>query len=182
MKVFMADASVEAPREEHPDFHFTRKYIGDHNSDITITLPDWVEQSITDKQTDLMLQMDIEGAEYEVIRSLDHEFLHRFRIIIIEFHRLDRIWSRKHFRNIEDTFDTLLETHRCVHNHPNNQGGIVWYGGIGTPRTTELTFVRKDRINTPQYAHTFPHPLDTDNLNFPHVSLPEAWYRKGSTH
>lgn len=53
---------------------------------------------------DLMLQMDIEGSEYEVLLDLDDDLLRRFRIMVIEFHDLDELFNKFSFKLINLVF------------------------------------------------------------------------------
>ena len=46
--------------------HFTKKFLGVTNNDLTITLDDWVDGN-SPGDGDLILQMDVEGAEWPVL-------------------------------------------------------------------------------------------------------------------
>ena len=50
----------------------------------SISLQQWVEELAPNPTDDLLLQIDIEGAEYRNIIATSAETLRRFRIIIIE--------------------------------------------------------------------------------------------------
>lgn len=67
MRIFLADGSVEQPAESHQLFRFTKKYIGALTNERCMTIDSWVEEALPDTQGDLLLQMDIEGSEYEVL-------------------------------------------------------------------------------------------------------------------
>jgi hypothetical protein len=178
MKVFMADKSVEKPSESHELFHFSKKFIGVTTNDDFMTLDDWVASSMPEPQDELLLQMDIEGSEYEVFLGASDRLLKRFRIIVVEFHLLDELWNYPFFQLLSRVFDKLLQTHSCVHNHPNNHAGFIKRGNMKIPLVTELTFLRNDRISNPSFIKTFPHPLDCDNYTtLPTLSLPECWYK-----
>ncbi len=114
--VFLADASVDGPAETCQLFQFTKKFIGKASHGDFITLQQWVTESLDEKQGDLLLQMDIEGFEYEVLNSTDEQLLKRFRIIIIEFHNLRTIMNGRStgWRGIRDAFERLLKTHLVV--------------------------------------------------------------------
>ncbi|HAV12217.1 MAG TPA: hypothetical protein DCX06_01810 [Opitutae bacterium] len=179
MGVFMADKSVDQPAVPHERFHFTKKYIGVTTNDGFMTLDDWVASSVADRESELFLQIDIEGFEYEVFLAASDQLMRRFRIIVAEFHRLDHFWDKPFFNLASRVFDKILQTHSCVHVHPNNWRGSVKKGDIEIPLNMEFTFLRKDRIQNPSYAKTFPHPLDTDNVDYkPTLVLPLCWYRK----
>lgn len=110
MKVFLADASVECPADEHPLFDFKKMFLGGKPSTGFMTLEQWVADTSGYANDDLMLQMDIEGYEYEVLNSTPTELLKRFRIMVIEFHGLDRMTTDK-----ARVLKRLVQTHECVH-------------------------------------------------------------------
>jgi len=178
MKVFLADRSVEQPTESHDMFHFTKKYVGVTTNADFMTIDDWVNSSLPGSQTDLMLQIDIEGYEYETFLSVSDNLMRRFRIIAAEFHYLDQLWSLPFFRLASRMFDKILQTHKCVHIHPNNGFRPLNKGGLSIPPIAEFTFFRNDRISNPSYATDFPHPLDFDNTDNPCLPLPACWYSK----
>ena len=69
---FMVDFSVDKPPIENKHFHFDKKFLGNKNDEKFIRLEDWVKANTIDN-SDLILQMDIEGAEYDII--LNDDFL-----------------------------------------------------------------------------------------------------------
>jgi len=53
-----------------------------------VALETWVARHAPDPKTDLLLHMDIEGAEYRNILAATDAVLGRFRIIVLELHNL----------------------------------------------------------------------------------------------
>ncbi len=178
MKVFMADKSVEKPAELHELFHFTQKYVGVTTSDNFMTVDDWVSASLPSSQSDLILQIDIEGYEYETFLAMSDSLMSRYRIIVAEFHDLDQLWNRSFFQLASRAFEKILQTHTCVHIHPNNCRKPLSKSGLSISPVAEFTFLRNDRICNPSYAKVFPHPLDSDNSDNPHYPLPTCFYSK----
>ncbi len=176
MKVFLADKSVEAPAETNPEFSFIKRYVGAFCSKDFITLDAWVSESMASETSDLLLQMDIEGFEYEVILNTSAALQSRFRIIVIEFHHLTELWNSSYFGLISRAFEKLLQTHVCVHMHPNNYAQPYLKDDIEIPPLMEMTFLRKDRVEQSSNVLTFPHPLDFDNTEKPSLPLPKCWY------
>jgi len=176
MQVFMADYSVDGPAAVHENFHFQKKFLGIIQTENTITLKNWVASSVHDPDSELLLQMDIEGAEYEVLLDTSKALLKRFRIIAIEFHSLKLLWSQPFFNLASRAFEKLLQTHVCVHNHPNNINPAKKIGKITLPSVTEMTFLRRDRAEKISPATIFPHPLDSDNSRKKTIPLPKCWY------
>ncbi len=175
MNVFMADRSVEGPAGSHERFHFTKKYIGATTNDNFMTLDDWVNASLPGSGSELLLQIDIEGYEYETLLAVSPGLLRRFRIIVAEFHQLDHLWSKPLFQLASHAIDKLLQTHTCVHIHPNNCCGSLKFQGLEMPRVAEFTFLRSDRLVTRSPARVFPHPLDRENTEKAPLPLPASW-------
>ena len=177
MSVFLADASVEGPAIWHERFHFLRKFVGATTNDEFTTLADWVTASVPESDGELLLQIDVEGYEYEVFFSASDALLRRFRIMVAEFHRLDELWDARFFGLASRVFAKILQTHVVVHAHPNNCCGSVSRWGIEIPRMMEFTFLRTDRVRSSEYATVFPHPLDRDNVAInPSLPLPKSWH------
>jgi len=177
MRVFLADRSVEKPAAEHDFFTFTQKFIGSVANEEFMTLDGWVADSLQDDSSDLLLQMDIEGYEYETILSVTEKLMRRLRIIVIEFHLLDKLWSEPFFTLASRAFEKILLTHTCVHIHPNNCKNTLDINGIQIPKVMEFTFLRNDRLENLGYQQQFPHPLDCDNTANETVILPTSWYK-----
>lgn len=177
MQVFLADYSVDGPAERHDNFVFDKKFVGSFADDRFVTMDGWKRQHIGDYGGDLLLQMDIEGYEYEVILATSPALLSQFRIIALEVHFLEHWLSRPYFDIVSRAVRKLLATHAVVHIHPNNCCGSVTSKGLELPRIVEITLHRRDRISGREFATRFPHPLDADNTPHPTLVLPAAWYR-----
>lgn len=179
MKIFLADASVDKPGEMHPSFSFEKKFVGSVSDDLFMTIDEWVEKSLPEDTTsDLMLQMDIEGAEWEVLHNVSEEVLERFRIIVIELHDLQQLWSLPFFSFASRALERVLKSHVCVHIHPNNCSGVMEKNGIGIAPVIEVTFLRRDRMGEMLATNTFPHKYDRDNVPRKVVVLPDSWYQQ----
>ncbi len=178
IRCFLADYSVDQAPVQNPLFEFKKKFIGEEEGGIFTTLENWVNRSMPDGG-DFLLQMDIEGAEYEVFLAADPDLLKTFRIIVIEFHDLDALIDRYGFRMISMVFRKILKDFEVVHIHPNNCSKPVEFKDFKIPPVMEFTFLRHDRITKSQPVADFPHKLDVANVSarqdFP---LPECWYEK----
>jgi hypothetical protein len=177
IKSFLADYSVDQPPIMRPEFTFDKKFLGATNNDKFFTLASWKEKYLKDYSGDLILQMDIEGAEYEVILNAPDELLNQFRILVIEFHSLERLFDPIYFRLFSSCFEKLLKPFCVVHIHPNNFYGCVKRGNLEIPRFMEFTLLNRKRIGSTSPVRTFPNSLDVKNV--PHrknIRLPECWY------
>ena len=177
LDVFLADRSVDGPAQDHPRFRFTRRFVGATTDEAFVTLDDWVDGSGVDPGADLLLQMDVEGSEWEVLLHASDRVLRRFRVVVVELHDLDHLWVRPFFEVASRAVGRLTAGHTCVHVHPNGYGGLYERAGLAVPRVAELTFLRDDRVVAPRPATRFPHPLDRRNGDdVPPVALPADWY------
>lgn len=178
MRVFMADGSVDAPAESNASFVFEKQFIGGFTTPACTTLDAWKNASIGQEAGDLLLQMDIEGAEFEVLLNVSDELLGQFRIMVIEFHYLHQLWNKPWFLLVKRVFEKLLATHTVVHIHPNNGSGSFRSRGLEIPRVAEFTLLRNDRLKQHRPADGFPHRLDHDNKPRKRtLVLPPCWYR-----
>jgi hypothetical protein len=175
--VFMADASVAGPPQEHDLFHFYPKFLDVVDDEKNMRLERLVAEASAHTADDLLLQMDIEGAEYRVLLDASDEVLQRFRIILLECHHLSRLFGRQNSQLMTATFRKLLRHFHIVHIHPNNVCAATCREDVAIPPVMEFTLVRKDRARTePRGGLSFPHPLDSDNVTTqPSLVLPEIW-------
>lgn len=177
IKSFMADGSVDVPALNNPLFDFEKRYLGAMNDTDLMTLEKWMDDKVEPDEKDMILQMDIEGSEYDVLVATPASVLSRFRIIIIEFHGLDNLLNKHGYKLINLCFDKLLENFKVVHIHPNNGQRVTRYKSFGIPPLLEFTFLRNDRINSMTKTQTFPHHLDRNNIASKDLVLPQCWYK-----
>jgi Methyltransferase FkbM domain len=176
IRSFLADYSVDSPPIDRPEFIFDKKYLGVVDADPYITLATWKDKYLRGHEGDLLLQMDIEGAEYEVILSAPIELLNQFRILVIEFHSLHKLFDPFAFGLIAASFRKLLQSFYVVHIHPNNSCEVARRGRIEIPSMMEFTFINKKRVSRTSPQTLFPHRLDCDNFPLKTMVLPKCWY------
>ena len=163
---FLVDYSVDGPPVDNSLFRFEKLFLAAHTDGTKyIRLEDWVRINATD-DSDLILQMDIEGAEWSVLMDTPDELLARFRIMVIEFHNLETMMTSSLGVEVFSTIiDKLSRRFKVVHMHANNAGGVHKFKGQTIPRVLELTFLRNDRfeLSRERFPPLVPHPLDQQN-------------------
>ena len=112
----------------------------------------------------MLLQMDIESSEYEVLHSTPEETLKKFKVIIIEFHYIEKISNIYFYQNFNNVLDKLLLNFEICHIHPNNCQGTYSLHGIELPTAIEVTFLRKDLCKNKVPVTNLPHELDQKNI------------------
>jgi hypothetical protein len=177
IRSFLADYSVEQPPLMRPEFVFDRKFIGAWDDQVYMTMASWKHRHLPDYDGELLVQMDIEGAEYEVILNTPSDLLRSVRILVVELHSLERMFDPFAYRIIKACMDKLLRQFFVVHAHPNNCSGITAYDGIEIPHVVELTLYNRARATPGASCDKFPHRLDVDNCpERPAMALPPGWH------
>lgn len=157
---------------------FAKKWLDVNGSDDAITLDGWVHEH--EPEGDLLLQMDIEGAEYRNILGTSDDTLARFRMIVLELHGLGEMLKAPVLRDaVGPFFQKLAKSFTSVHAHPNNCCGDFAIPGtdVRIPNFLELTLVRHDRFVPGPGVPLLPHPLDLGR-NVPRkepLFLSDAW-------
>lgn len=149
---------------------FEKKWLSSKGGPDSITLEEWVSKSMPPEEAatgEFLLQMDIEGSEYDVIPNLDEELLQKFRIILLELHNLDDILEKERYElTVGPLIEKLDRYFTVIHAHPNNCGALYSVPGrnIKIPEVLEITLVRNDRLaglaHMKQFQPKLPSPLD----------------------
>tara|TARA_A100000164_G_C21929195_1_gene784694 strand:+ start:370 stop:1170 length:801 start_codon:yes stop_codon:yes gene_type:complete len=177
IKSFITDYSVDKLPVENSNLIFDKKFVNSYNSDRTITFMDWKEKYLKNYNKDMIMQMDIEGDEYKVLLDIPQSELKKFRIMVIEFHFLTRLFDFHSNQFIYSCLRKILEEFYVVHIHPNNHSPVLKKNNVEIPHYLEITFLRKDRVDNFKFASRFPHPLDIKNCkDKPDIVLPKSWY------
>lgn len=179
IKSHLADYSVDGPPETYKALSFTKKFISSYNNAQYMTMEKWIKGTWEyDLNKDMLLQMDIEGAEYESILSMPDSLLKRFRTVIIEIHHLEN-WGQPLIYKIANAFmEKLLEHFIVVHVHPNNYAEIINVNGLLVAPVVEVTLHRKDRCNLLLQNTEIPHKLDAPcNPHLAEIILPSTFYK-----
>lgn len=143
----LIDASVASPKQSHSNFRFRPLFLGDKTGSNVITLSDWLALEGLETASNLGMQMDIEGAEWSVIKNVDSATLEKFEWLTIEFHSLDRALLVESHEKFLGALKKLSVTHAPVWIHANNFGCSFKLHGYKVPETMEVSFVRKGGKN-----------------------------------
>ncbi len=162
--VHMIDQSVTGLPRPHVRIDFEPLFLGTRTETGWTTLSDWVERRAPG-DGDLLLEMDIEGAEWAVLLTTSRDTLRRFRILVLELHDLHLMAKRSSLHVVRAVFDRLLIDFEFVHVHQNNHEYPVSYAGFDLNPVVEATLLRKDRVIHARPRAELPHPLDAANTD-----------------
>ena len=165
IKSFILDTIDKIPEELTEFQSFRDSWLGSVTDGKTITLEDWLVASNQFESSNLILQMDIEGAEYSSLIVTSEKVLSKFRILVIEFHGLGDFRNYNHFvQTYLPVINKLSKNFHVVHVHPNNCCGNWSFMSTEFPHTIEVTFHRKDRARFDLSLATVPSSLDQPNV------------------
>lgn len=157
----LCDASIERVPATLSGFTFEKKFLGLCEEGNFTTLCAWFARyASVDDAHDYMLQMDIEGAEYDVLNSTPRDVLRKFRIIVIELHHFARVFDPLVCQQIHTLLSRLARDFVVAHIHGNNHGDPVSNGTFEVPRSLEVSLLRRDRPWTESVSPSLPHQLD----------------------
>jgi len=187
IKCHMCDFSSEPEKFSTPLIDgmqtFKKKWLDIDGGKDSISLREWVNELSCNASKDLILQIDIEGAEYRNLLAADLFTLKRFRIIVIELHGLNAFKDPEFFsKEVGALLAKLERTHVSIHAHPNNCCGdsVEPETGLNIPNVIEVTYLRRDRFmggGTNFIQPQLPHPLDISRnvSEKPPIHLNEKW-------
>jgi hypothetical protein len=164
--VFQYDGTIENSPDNHPMIHFF-KFMITGSPD---TKPDEknLKQILNDHghhEKNIMLNIDIEGAEWDFFDSITKEEMLQFEQIIVEFHGFSLNDNDQEKMSI---LKKINETHQCIHLHGNNCAPVIILKDLNLlPTVMEASYIRKD----PHYefikcCDEFPGKLDFPNAPF----------------
>ena len=169
--VYMYDHTIEALPEERAGFHFQCTGLGsdmDAGDPALKTLPELLKENGHSEERGMILKIDIEGAEWAVLRDLEEDILRQFSQIVFEFHDLVRPEKEE---IIVQAMEKLNRTHQLVHLHANNYGTYLQVGGMVLPELLEGTYLLREEYRFEECGERVPSPLDAPNC----VYLPDIF-------
>jgi hypothetical protein len=178
MPVYMCDPTVDRSPLNHPLFHFEKKGIGYGGSAGGLLEPmsQWVYNSGVETNAQLLLQMDIEGAEYDFFLYEKPAFLKKFRYAIIEVHYLHQMLGPSYFETrLLPFIKKVKECFDIIHIHPNNHTVFAEFGGVTLTSCLELTLSNKMISANGESLQNIKHeaPLNYSRHRFDAPNMPE---------
>jgi len=163
MDVYMYDHTIEGLPEEHPRFHWQKiglAGIYDEAVPELKSLPMLLEENGHQKESKMILKMDIEGAEWETLANADADLLGRFSQIAFEMHDLHKVELEG---VMLEGLRRLNETHAPVHIHGNNRSRYIMHDGLVLPEVIESTWLNRREYDLKPSNKVFPTELDMVN-------------------
>jgi hypothetical protein len=161
--VFQYDHTIEELPEKNPKFSFFRIGIADRD-DIesrVMSLESILNQNGHKTCNNMILKMDVEGAEWDVLNSVKVDVIEQFSQIVLELHDMT---NTDKANIVLPALKKLNTTHRVVWLHGNNRNHVEEADNIFMPMVLEATFARRSSYTFEESETVF--PLDIDMPNF----------------
>lgn len=165
--VFMYDHTIDGLLEENPRFHWSKLGIADgHTQDDRLkTLDELIAQNHHEYKRNMILKMDVEGAEWGFLEQVSSETLSQFGQMTFEFHN---IINNENPERVLSAFRKINQTHQLVHIHANNNGNYISFGHKNFCSLLELTYVLRSKYSFVE-NYDVDLPLSIDDVNVPLV-------------
>lgn len=159
--VFMYDHTIKKLPIERKEFHFFPKGIADMAPTNELDdLDSFMQNNGHMEKKNMILKMDVEGAEWGFLDRVSSETLQKFDQIILEIHKL---FDKGLKSEIISGLNKINTTHGVVHVHANNYAWIFEKEQMRIADTLEVTWVNKMTYNLQKTDAILPIPLDSPN-------------------
>ena len=169
-QIYQYDHTIEALPVSHPAFHWQRIGIAAQDSadGVMCTLDTLIQRNGHVGRNDLVLKMDIEGAEWDLFEVMPESTLRQFSQIVMEMHHFAGAAGHPSgpyfYKKFEAVLRKLDATQQVVHVHANNNGGLGIIGGTIIQDLLELTYVRRSDHGFEECRRVFPTAIDMPNV------------------
>lgn len=154
--VWQYDHTIERLPYKRNEFHYFKEGIsGQDEMDRPLkTLEYFLKKNGHINKRNLILKMDVEGAEWDFLETVTPSVLKQFDQIVFEMHNIVRTVDS---HRILQLLKKLNETHSLIHIHGNNTGYQLKIGDTIFPDVIETTYVNKENYDL----------IDDENMSFP---------------
>ena len=168
----MYDHTIDGLPEDNSRFHWSKLGIGDgvSHDEMLKTLEELISMNHHEDKCDMILKMDVEGAEWGFLENVKPETLAHFSQIVFEFHD---VINPSDTECILNAFRKINVTHQLIHLHANNFGDYITVGGKHFASVLEASYVLRDKYKIARnYDVNLPLGIDMpNNRKVPDIEL-----------
>ena len=166
------DHTIKSAPLKKDFLYFKREGVGPKKSENVNTIESHINEN-SDSGKRLLLQMDVEGAEWDTLIHTPNSVLGLFDQIVIEVHGLasdvsDALNEGGVYKvSIDNKIKVLKKINALFylyHVHANTYGGLYYINWFKVPDILELTFVNKKAVKDAEHSKVvFPTEFDRPN-------------------
>ena len=167
------DHTIDSAPRKKGFLYFKREGVGPKKAEDRNTIENHINEN-GDSGKHLLLQMDVDGAEWDTLIHTPDSVLSLFDQIAIEVHGLatDVSVALNGGEVYEASLGKKIKVLRKInslfylyHVHANTEAGLHYIGWLKVPDVLELTFVNKKMVKNAEYSKViFPTEFDQPNV------------------
>ncbi len=159
VQCYMYDHTIKALPSNHENFHWDGNGISwkDEPENKKKSLGTLIHEHNDDGNRNLILKMDVEGAEWDVILHTPADIWKQFKQMTFELHNITNVDDST---RIITALNKLNDTHQIVWVHGNNYGRVERADDLVIPVCLELTYLRRGSYETEKSESIFPMECD----------------------
>lgn len=161
--IYQYDHTINFLPAYRTEFHWFKEGIAgtDTENEQLKSLKCFLDRNGHSDKKNMILKMDVEGAEWDFLETVTPEVLKQFDQIVFEMHNLVR---SKESKRIVRLLEKLNETHALIHLHGNNSSVLLKIGNTIFPDVIETSYVSREKYNISELETvTLPTNLDAPN-------------------
>lgn len=166
--VFMYDHTIDQLPTVHPRFQYFKLGITGEKKDVDLkTLNDILTQNGHAQHRNLIMEMDIEGCEWDVFQHAELDVIDQFSQIVIEFHGLvAAAYDHEALMTVVSVLKKINKTHQSVHVHANGSTIPLLIGGLALSDVMEVTYLRRGGGKHKFVPNTRQFPTELDQPTY----------------
>ncbi len=158
--IYQYDHTIHDLPARHNLFHWEKIGIAAEPQEGFESLERLIIKNGHENAENMLLKIDIEGAEWDVFAGTASHTLRKFSQIVAELHWLEQIGGYDFGERARRGITNLAATHKLVHVHANNHAPWIVLGGVPLPSVLEVTLGRMDLGQYEISNESFPTLLD----------------------
>ena len=182
--IFMYDPPVDTLPAESDKFHFFKEGVfGVEVPEKSLhTLDYFIKRNGHENKSNMILKMDVEGAEWSFLSTVTSETLNQFDQMVFEFHDLTEPKDQSVMNATLACINKINRTHSLVHLHGNSCGvSLILDDKILFPDTLELTYVKTSNYELVDDENIY-LPISLDRPCNGYNEIPLGYWNKKFSH
>ena len=162
--VYLFDPTIDKLPKQHANFNFYKEGIAGSEQweEACFTLATHLRKLDLADQ-DLVLKMDVEGAEWDAIDTVPAATLGKFEQLVLEIHGLHRLGEQQFRDKFARCLHKINSLFALCHVHANNYAPITIIDGFPVCGVLELTYLRRNLFEATPSLTIYPTALDEAN-------------------
>lgn len=161
--VYCYDYTIDGLPRENDRLHFNKIGISgiDKSEEKLLSMSSILRKNCHDGLRNIILKMDVEGAEWDFLESVSSDLLNCFSQMTFELHEVTGMTQRK---TIIAALKKINKTHQAIWLHGNNNGRVDTAGNIDIPSLLEITYVNRNQYKFIPTVYNCPIDIDEPNI------------------